>query len=162
MSDGYSKAQIGLHWGIVGLVAIQFAVHEPIVDAFEVVETGGTPILSPLVGLHIFCGFMVFALMLVRLQLRVSQGTPPPPEGEPKVFQTLGNLAHWAFYALLVALPISGAVAWFRSNEAAADAHEVMRGILFVLIALHIAAALVHQFVWKTNLMARMTRPKAE
>jgi cytochrome b561 len=156
MQNGFSRQQIALHWTIAGLVVIQFAAHDGIAHAFDRVADGSTAEVTALVGLHIFTGFTIFALTLVRLALRLEHGAPPPPEAEPPLLRRLSRGVHWAFYALLVALPVSGAVAWFRQNAAAADAHAVMRAVLLGLIVLHLGGVALHRFVWKTDLLARM------
>lgn len=158
MTDRYSRLQIRLHWIIVALVALQYIVHEPITVAFDRLLDGQPVTPSVPVGLHVFGGFTVFALTLVRLAVRQSQGVPPPPASEAALLQKLAGLTHWAFYALLVALPVTGALAWFRGLEAAAEVHEVLRAVLLGLIVLHAGAALMHHFVFKTDVLRRMTR----
>jgi len=59
---------------------------------------------------------------------------------------------------LMVLLPVSGALAWFGGIQMGAETHEVFKTLMLALILLHIAATLFHQFVLKTNLMARMKR----
>ena len=46
-----------------------------------------------------------------RLSLRMTHGAPPAPDAEPEPLRKASHLAHWAFYALLAVIPISGAVA---------------------------------------------------
>ncbi|MBS0124605.1 cytochrome b [Thetidibacter halocola] len=156
---GYTKSQIVLHWTVMALVALQFLLNEGISTAFRDAVRGGETGFTPLVALHVFLGFLVFAFTLWRLALRLTHGAPPPPEAEPEKLRKLSDLAHWAFYVLLAIIPVSGAVAWFRLNRSAADAHEVLTTALLALIVLHVAAVAVHQFVWKTNLIDRMRRP---
>ncbi|MBF9056795.1 hypothetical protein HKCCA1065_09330 [Rhodobacterales bacterium HKCCA1065] len=36
--------------------------------------------------------------------------------------------------------------------------HEVLKSLLMLLVLVHVGAVLVHQFVWKTNIMQRMKR----
>jgi cytochrome b561 len=36
----------------------------------------------------------------------------------------------------------------------------VLRAVLLLLIVAHVGAVAVHQFVWKTGLIRRMTRPE--
>ena len=157
MPTTFSRPQILLHWITVVLVAAQFVLHEPIAEAFDRMLDGETVARTATIAIHVFGGFLVFALTLARLGLKLSHGTPPAPPEEPALFARLSELAHWAFYALLVALPVTGAVAWFRVSETAGDIHEVLRALLLGLIAVHIAAALVHRFVWKTDVMQRMS-----
>lgn len=152
----YSRTQIRLHWLVFGLLVLQYLLHESITEAFDMVEDGLTPAFDPLVAAHVFGGFLIFVLTAARLYLRVERGVPPLPDSDPPLQRIAAHVTHYTLYGLLIALPISGAVAWFRGNEAAADAHEVMRAILLVLVGLHVAAALYHQFVLKDGLMQRM------
>ncbi|MBV2358499.1 cytochrome b/b6 domain-containing protein [Thalassococcus sp. CAU 1522] len=159
MRRGYSLTQIRLHWAVMVLVALQYLLHEPMSDAFDrLVETGQAQ-PTALVALHVFGGFVIFVLTLVRLAIRRARGAPPPPEGEPELFRLAGIVAHQAFYVFLIALPVTGAFAWFRGDETAGDIHEILRALLLALIALHVAAVVVHQFVWKTGVLDRMRHP---
>jgi cytochrome b561 len=85
---------------------------------------------------------------------------------------------HWALYALLFALPITGwltssaanrPVSWFGLvqlpdfvapdaglKEAFEEAHEVLVVLLLTLVVLHVAAALKHQFFDRDGLLFRM------
>jgi cytochrome b561 len=156
---GYTRAQIGLHWITVLLVALQYILHDAISEAWEAVVTGSEVAFNPLVAQHVAVGALVAVLTFVRLGLRLSHGAPPPPASEHPALKAVAHATHWAFYALLILMPVSGAVAWFNGVEGAAQAHNVMKIALLALIALHVIAALVHQFVFKTNLMERMKRP---
>lgn len=155
---GYSRMQIRLHWAVVVLIALQYLLHEGMSDAYDVAEDTGVYAMSLGVGLHIAGGALVLLLALWRLILRKERGAPPPPEAEPELFRKLGHAAHIALYALLVLLPISGAMAWGGRMEAAGEAHEVLKTLLLLLIVAHVGAVAVHQLVWKTGLMARMMR----
>lgn len=152
----YSRLQIRLHWLVFVLLALQYILHEPMSEAFDLVEDGLTPDISPLVAAHIFGGFLIFALAATRLYIRNERGVPPLPDTDPPLQRMAAHVTHYSLYALLIAMPVSGAVAWFRGNEVAAEAHEVMRVILLALIALHIGAALYHQFIVKDGLIQRM------
>lgn len=158
---GYTRAQIALHWITLLLVALQFVLHDAMSDAWDALLAGREVVFNPLVAQHVAGGALVAVLTFVRLGLRLSHGAPPPPATEHGALKLVAQGTHWAFYALLILMPVSGAVAWFNSIEGAAQAHEVMKTALLALIALHVVAALVHQFVFKTNLIARMIRPAA-
>lgn len=158
---GYTRTQITLHWITLVLVALQYLLNESIAEAWEAMTSGAQVVASPLVGQHVATGALVAVLTFVRLGLRLSHGAPPPPASEHAALQLVAKATHWAFYALLILMPVSGAVAWFNSVEGAAQAHNVMKIALLALIALHVAAALAHQFLFKTNLIARMMRPAA-
>jgi len=157
---GYSRVQIALHWVTVLLVALQFLLHDGISDAYDrATETGAYAITLP-VALHAGGGMLILLLATWRVLLRKEHGVPPPPEGEPPLFQKLGHAAHLALYALLFLLPVTGAAAWGGRMEGASDAHEILKSLLLLLIIAHVAAVAVHQLVWKTGLMRRMMVPK--
>ncbi|HEX9859404.1 MAG TPA: cytochrome b/b6 domain-containing protein, partial [Paracoccaceae bacterium] len=88
-------------------------------------------------------------------------GTPPPPEAESAQLRLAARLGHGALYALMLLMPLSGAVAWFGGIGAAARAHELMKPALLILVAVHGLAALWHQFWLRDGLMLRMRRPEA-
>jgi cytochrome b561 len=109
---GYSRAQIALHWAVVVLVVLQYLLHDGIAGAYDLAEETGVYAVSPLVIAHIAGGGAILLLACWRLILRNDRGVPPPPEGEPEVFARLSRIAHLTFYALLILLPITGALAW--------------------------------------------------
>jgi cytochrome b561 len=156
--DTYSKLQIRLHWISVALVALQYALHDGIAAAYDqAIETGTYALSPPVIG-HSAGGLIILGLAIWRLMLRRERGVPGPPEGEPEVFQKLSHWAHIGFYALLIGLPITGVMAWGGRIEAAGDIHEVLRALLILLILAHVGAVVIHQVVWKTGLITRMTR----
>jgi cytochrome b561 len=158
MPKGYSSAQIGLHWIIALLIALQFLFNEPMGEAFDSLMRGTVPPFSWGVWAHIAGGVAILALVLWRVALRRSRGVPPPPEGDGTLLGRAATLGHWALYALMLLLPVSGLVAWFGGVETAAEAHEVMTSVLLFVVAVHVAAALWHQFWLKDHLLLRMMR----
>ena len=158
MPKGYSSAQIGLHWIIALLIALQFLFNEPMGEAFDSVMRGTVPPFSWAVWAHIAGGVAILALVLWRVALRRSRGAPPPPEGEGTLLGRAATLGHWALYALMVLAPATGLAAWYGGIEAAAELHELFKPLLIILVAVHVLAALFHQFVLKDNLLARMKR----
>lgn len=158
---GYSPMQVALHWIVVILVAFQFFAHQGIETAWRAFMRGqeGTD-TTVLAGLHIATGVLILLLMLARLWLRMTRGTPPPPADEPRLFHITAEAVHGAIYVLLVLLPVSGAVAWFASVEPAGSAHALFTNLLLGLIVLHIAGALFQHFVRRSSVLMRMFKPE--
>lgn len=156
---GYTLTQIRLHWIIVLLVAAQYLLHDTISEAWDVVRDGGEAAFHPLIAQHVLLGALVGLLTVWRLTLRLVHGVQPPPDAEHKALKSVAHATHWAFYVLLILLPVSGAMAWFGGFGPGASVHNVLKIALLALTVLHILAALYHQFVLRTNLMARMKRP---
>lgn len=156
----YSRPQILLHWVGFVLIAAQFIGHEPIRGAFDAWMQHGEIGFSPMVAGHVVGGMLVLLLALWRLGLRRKHGVPPLPEGQGAATRYLAHLTHGVLYGLMIFMPVTGAVAWFGSNETAAYAHGVLRFGMLGFVALHVIGALYHQFVLKDGLMARMKRAR--
>lgn len=158
MPSHYSRAQIALHWVIFLLIAFQFIASDAMSEAWRAVVKSQEVGFNPLVAAHVFVGGAVLLLVLWRLMLRLTRGVPPLPEEEPPVLKLVAHVTHWALYALMILVPVSGAVAWLGGIKPAAEAHEVLKTLLMILVILHVAGALYQQLVLKTNIMARMKK----
>ena len=157
---GYSRAQVILHWLIAALILFQLLVHDGMEDAWRALRQGGEEGGNPLP--HIIVGSAILILAAARLVIRIRHGAPPHPAGQPAALGLLANIVHWGIYALLFAIPISGLVAWFGGVEPAAMAHAgPLRLLLIGLVLLHIAGALVQQFVLRSGVLMRMFRPES-
>ncbi|MEX0970507.1 MAG: cytochrome b/b6 domain-containing protein [Paracoccaceae bacterium] len=154
----YRRSQIILHWVILLLIAFNIIAHDGMKAMYKAREdsTALASVDAVFGYLHIIVGISVLVLAVLRLGLRLRHGAPAAPAG-PRAQQIASHVVHWAIYVLLFTLPLSGMSAWFANIPAAADAHELMKGALLLLVALHVAAALFHQFWLKDNLMARMS-----
>jgi cytochrome b561 len=159
-SDGYSALQIVLHWVVVALVLFQLVFGEDMADLFDAVRRGETPSPDAAVwgGLHIWIGFAVLAAVLLRLALRVRH-IPPLEEGN-RTIARLAQITHIAFYVLLIAMPITGGLAYYLELPVMGEIHEIGKPILIALIALHVLAALWHQFVRRDGLIMRILVPR--
>jgi len=155
MPDRYSRTQIVLHWAVVALLALQYLAHDGMEDAWRAFRQTGTAETGAGALLHIVSGITVLVLVLWRLKLRASHGAPPRPEGSA-LLGRLADATHWTLYGLLLLVPASGMAAWFLGAPAAGEAHEVLKTLLLIVLLLHVAAALMHQFVLRDNLIARM------
>ncbi|MFS8039382.1 cytochrome b [Xanthobacter sp. AM11] len=159
VAAGYSRTQIALHWAVAALVAVQYLFNDAIAEAWSAHVQGKAYGFDPLVPAHVAGGVLILALVLWRIALRATRGVPPLPESEHPALHLLAQVTHLAFYGVLIALSVSGALAWFADVRLAAGAHTVLKVVLLALIALHVLAVIFHQSVLKTGVMQRMVRP---
>jgi cytochrome b561 len=157
---GYSGAQIGLHWLIAALVFFQLIFGESIKEAAEALERDGSvpADLAFSANLHVYAGVAILVLAVVRLVLRLGLGAPAAPEGTPRLQALFASTVHWAFYLLLIGVPVSGLVAWFVTPAAGAF-HTLAKPVFIVLILVHLAGVVIHQFVGKESVAQRMITP---
>ncbi len=155
---GYSRTQILLHWIIAALVIFQVAAHESMESVYGARERGEAVPDLPLADAHVACGILIFALALARLYLRLVRGAPPPPESEHPVLRFAAVATHALLYAIILAMPVTGALAWFGEVATAARLHAAAMPLVAFLVLLHALAALYHHFVLKTDVLRRMLR----
>ena len=156
--SGYSGLQIGLHWLIAILIAVNYFSGGAMGAAFDgtIEGTGGASFGS---SIHVYVGLSILALVLIRLGVRLTQGVPETPAGTPAILTRLGGLAHLLLYGFLIVVPSLGAFAWFRLSESAGNLHVLIMNLMLIVIGLHTVAALFHHFVLKDGLILRMLRP---
>lgn len=155
MPARYSRTQIILHWAVTGLIAVQFLAHDGIEAAWRAYASTGIADPGPGATLHIVFGLAVLVLVVWRLALRVTHGAPRRTGGHPLAARAAG-IGHWALYGLMLLVPLSGAAGWFLGAAAAAEAHEVLKTLLLVVILGHLGATLVHRFWLRDGVSARM------
>ena len=103
LTPRYSTASIGMHWLVVlAFVGIYVAVN--LIDAYPEGSEGQRLAMA----LHFSFGLLVFALVWLRLLLRLL-GTTPPIVPAPAAWRArLGRLGHLVLYLLMVAMPLLG------------------------------------------------------
>lgn len=162
-----------LHWlTFLLIVGAWFAVEQR--ELFP----KGSPERGAWMDLHKALGLSVFFLFWLRLGWRLSGPAPSPVITH--VWQHRASVAvHWALYAVLLLMPLSGLlmsqfggrpVSWFglfeipvlvsENKELASQIKEMHTDVwwplLCVLVALHAAAALWHQFIVGDGTLRRM------
>jgi cytochrome b561 len=163
----YSKRTAALHWLIFLLVIVAFFIgHE--LDESEIAAEK----LS-MYPVHFIIGDLVLLLTLVRIYFRKKDGEPAPANANP-MLNKLAAATHVLTNLTVIAVVISGVVTAATSGviEAlkagdpalipdfhkveAKEFHELFLGIMLLLVAFHVAAALYHQFIVKDNLLRRI------
>jgi cytochrome b561 len=160
----YSNTAVTFHWVTVLLVVAQACL------GFGFELAGRTPLGGELFTWHKTLGALILITTLARLAYRLKN--PPPPYGPdmPRWEQVAGTWNHRIFYVLLILMPLSGLTAVSARakgattplvggiplpvipgvsesvGDAAGDLHVLLVFVLILLILLHAAAALKHQF----------------
>ena len=170
----YNKVSVAIHWVsallIVGQVAGGFL--------FENLERG--PARAEIFTWHKTIGVTILLLSLVRLGWRLANPPPPYPDSMPRWERLAGTWNHRIFYVLLLALPLTGLAAVSARADgpftelvggipfpvipglsaealgALGGLHELLVYTTLVLLAVHVGAALKHQFVDRARYAGRM------
>jgi cytochrome b561 len=128
-------------------------------------------------NLHKSIGVTLFALILIRIFWRITHRPPAMLPSLKAWERKLATGAHHLLYLLMVALPVSGiimatyskyGIKWFgldliqglddkNMREFFKESHEVIGVIILLVIILHIAGALKHQFIDKDETSKRMS-----
>lgn len=100
----YRRAAIILHWTIALLIIVQvflgWWLNEWVPDH--------SPIQDQITAVHISVGLTILLLVLARIAVRLVHRPPPPPAGTPAWERILSSFTHLVFYALMLALPLTG------------------------------------------------------
>lgn len=172
----YTRTAILLHW-LLGLALLgSFCV------GLYMSDLPLSPQRLKLFNWHKWAGITILALSLLRLAWRLTHR--PPADLPMPAWQV--SVAHWThrgLYLLFFAVPLAG---WAYSSaagfpivlfgvlplpdfvpvdkplaEALKEVHEALAWALAVLVLLHVAGALKHQFVDKDGLLERMRPGRA-
>jgi cytochrome b561 len=169
--ERYTAVSQALHWLIALLAFALLAMGK--LGEVEADEPGS------LFGWHTALGLTVLVLMIIRLGWRLTHSVPSLPATRPPWQARIARGLHHGFYALLIALPLSGwlltsvegdAVSWFgifpvpslpvpggeAAEDAIEEAHELLGNLLLVLAGLHVLAALKHHFMDRDDVLRRM------
>src|SRR4051812_17108464 len=112
-TDGYGAMPQIMHWLTVALVIVAWILGE-----FDDIFPKGAARAASLF-VHISAGLLVIGILVLRLLWRLAD--PPPPSERTVLGAWLdraATLTHYALYALLVAVPISGIILQFARGNA--------------------------------------------
>ena len=131
-------------------------------------------------SIHVSLGIAILLLSVVRLAWRFTNPPPRLPNTMKSWEKTFSHITHWAFYVLMIGMPITGMMA---IGPAAAEKADLLQSSVFGLFAvpvlpnvlglavthgagafigklmviLHVGAALKHQFWDKDGILRRMS-----
>lgn len=177
-----------LHWGMALMIAAQVPLGFWMVSAYDawLAGKGDTALVMSLSRAHNTIGFLVLMLVAVRLAWRLAHPTPALPLALTSVQRTAARLTHATLYALLIVFPLTGWATlsaydgefpifffgWddvfrivprqgkgsFFNSDLFGEIHETCWKIGAVILGLHVAAALWHEYVRKDGVLSRMWR----
>lgn len=160
MVKGFSLTQIALHWGVGVLILFNLIFSDDMSALWRQIQQTGPMPTTTGAWLHIIVGVSVLVLVGWRLILRFARGVPAAPAGESHMLKLAGDAGHILLYALMIALPVTGLLAFYGGISALAEVHGgILKALLWIVIALHVAAALYHHFILKDGLINRMRKP---
>jgi len=173
MMQRYNALAIALHWIVALLVVSGFALGVTMVEI-----PGLTPTKLRYFSWHKWIGITVLGLACVRLLWRLFHPAPPYPPEMPLWQRATASAVHAALYALIFAVPVSGYLYSLAAGvpvvylghfalPAVIDpnpewklvlkqVHYWLNTILLAGVAVHVAAALKHQFIDRDDVLKRM------
>ncbi len=169
----YNQLAKTIHWLVVAFILGQWMIA-------EVAESTDSQMLSlGLIALHKSLGMTVLLLAIIRLAVRMLSDQPAYPSTMTTWQKRAASGTHGALYGLLFALPLSGwlgssasaySVSWFnlfsfpdfvKPDDTLKDfffaIHEWSWRLLCLLVVIHVAAALKHQFFNKNGVLTQMS-----
>ncbi|HVK79362.1 MAG TPA: YceI family protein [Verrucomicrobiae bacterium] len=102
----YTAFAIVLHWAIAIAILLMIPLGWWMGDRIE--EGVVTDGVFQAFQFHKSIGLTILALSLVRLGWRFANPPPPLPEHMPAWERIVAKVSHWAFYFLMIALPLTG------------------------------------------------------
>jgi cytochrome b561 len=165
----YHPALVALHWLIAALIFVMLLM--------GYTQLGSTPnddAKIQTLSLHMPIGITLFALTIIRLFVRIFTKKPEPATAGNPLLDKIGVAVHYLLYIVVLGMGLSGmgtstlaglpAIVFERTGSLPPDfavfppaiGHGFLSYVLSGLVALHIGAALYHQFIRQDNLLARM------
>ena len=162
----YRPLVMWIHWILAALVACQLWL------GYEFHGMPKGPERGEMFMWHKTVGAAILLLTLARLVIRYLNPPPPYPSDLPKWKRALAVWTHRAFYFLLLALPLTGLMLVSKGGATTellggipfptvplpelGETHEPLVFAFWALFAVHVLAALKHQFIDKDATAGRM------
>ncbi len=164
----YHPVLVVLHWLIGLLIVVQLAGGYFVVARIP----NSDPTKLDTLKLHMLAGMFIFLLMVIRLTTRLFTNHPPATESQKKGLGTLRTPVHLALYLLVLAVvgagwytgylisPIYATPGALLPEELAQYPSRIIHGwlalALFLLILLHVAAAIKERMNGDQSILSRM------
>lgn len=166
----YHPLLVALHWVIAALLIAALSL-----GALKLAPLANTdPMKYEALRAHMAGGLVLLMLMLLRLATRRLTLGPAAAATGSAALDRLAFISHRAFYALIIAMPVTGLILAIQSGSISIlagahpalpttfwewpvrSAHWMISRALMALIALHLAGVLFHTFVRRDRLLRRM------
>ncbi|MGI9524664.1 MAG: cytochrome b [Hyphomicrobiaceae bacterium] len=137
---------------------------------------------NTLYSAHKLLGIVILGVVVLRLIYRLRHGAPQDEPSLSGVQRIVAHVVHWSLYGLLIIIPVVGwlGVSMFPAldvfglfalpslatpDKAGAELmfqlHDILGSVLLTLIAIHVTAALLHQFYFRDSVLRRMWPAKS-
>ena len=127
----YSNVAILLHWLIAIAIGWNIWIGLWMVDAVNVPETQAAAYEA--FQFHKSLGLTVLILSILRLGWRLAHPVPPLPDATPGWQRVAARLTHVLFYALMIAIPLTGwlyvSTGWSSKTNAPFDIPTMWFGL---------------------------------
>ena len=170
MNNSYARSQKVLHWLLAVLILFWLFVSGELVSSLEGAEQGN------ILMVHSGGAIIILLLMIARFRLRLKNPVAPLSNLKPWE-QKWGSIMHKCFYLLALLMVLSGILQGMvfdqdvrvfglvnitvGHNEGLLqvfhEVHEILSLLFKLFIAIHILAALKHQFLDKQPFLKRMS-----
>lgn len=167
----YHPILVALHWLMVPMILLALIAGSVMLDALP---NSDPQKVQGLMG-HMTMGMLLGVLLILRLATRSMTAKPPHASTGNAILDKVGVWTHWIFYLLIAGMVLSGLATALGAglfpivfggsgdplpatfdNLPQRAAHGIISSLLIGLIALHVGAALYHQFMLKDGLLKRM------
>ena len=169
----YDRVARALHWLIAGLAVIVVSLGSAIPEASRNTQSRDLLLL-----MHRSVGLTILVAMVVRWLWRLRHPPPPLQPGFPRPLAWFAGANHWCLYLAFLLMPIAGyvnaaaaghSVSFFglvtvpsllpedeRLSQIAIALHLVGQFFVYAFVAAHVAAALMHRFIRRDEILDRM------
>ena len=142
MVKGFSLTQIALHWAVAALILFNLILSDDMSHLWRQIRQNGPTPTTTGAWLHIIAGVAVLVLVAWRLILRFTRGVPEAPAGESVALKRAGDAGHVLLYVLMIALPVTGLLAFYGGISSLGELHGgILKALLWAVIGLHVVAA---------------------